>query len=728
MTFELRLSRGQQYSSDQPGSNSDERLFLREISTHVSEAAAQAELISLTRERDSELLGAALRRFAGRQETRGRSDVAAAIYERMAASPAAYGAAESRLAGERLEALRGRGKFGARAEIFVQNFAQSVTDPANLAGMALAGGVFQGLRVATYARLLASPTANIVTRGLGARGLSWGLALLAEAPAFSLGTRSTNALMGRSQDWSARALGHELAASYLTLGALRVSGAGGELLFRRLSPAGGLLSRGFVQQASMLTGITAATWLEQQTGLRERTDGATLLASSLASLVHFNVAGRILHGLGNDALTQRLRFQQERLESLPPPSLEATARAWTLAGRTPVLVGADSVFMSSIDGSPSTPPPPAVSGGESRARRSSAPPPATRDPVEDFTTIEQTIAPLYDGRTPGLPWIGESRQMIELYNKVVEAMPVAHQPSNHPNILKYLHDLASEANNIHSLLTLARSFENHPALDAPQHSVGQFLEYFFRSANTSINYLKGLEGVTIPEPLRHLRTARFWLQYGIEKAAGEQPLVTHPEGFPYYRGEDGYYVIPEPARHVIIMGDERAPRTFDLVNGGHRVTHVEFDNSRMRITQKLMDVKVQRAKDSGQWRIELPNGNVRYHSSIQNAEPADYVEAYFPELFNVLKPRFDPGRMEQLRELIASNLAIRLNPDGSAFVISDRHDAIEDLAKAVQQSPGIELLELQIIRDRMPLRAGMHVTAVPGENLYSWLVLRKRSE
>ncbi|HKX12191.1 MAG TPA: hypothetical protein VJP40_03490, partial [bacterium] len=294
MTLELSLTRGQQHSSDQPGSNSDERLFLRELSSHISESAAQAELLSLTREQDSELLGASLRSFAGRQENRGRSEVAAAIYAQIADAPGTYGATESRLAGERLAALRGHGSFGARTEAFVRSFAQSVTDPASLAGMALAGGVFQSLRLASYAGLLANPTANVVTRGLGARGLSWGLALLAEAPAFSLGVRSVNALMGRQQDWSSQALSHELAASYLTLGALRLSGAGGDLLFRRLNPTGSLLSRGLVQQASMFTGITAAGWLEQQTGLRERTDGATLLGSSLASLIHFNVAGRIL--------------------------------------------------------------------------------------------------------------------------------------------------------------------------------------------------------------------------------------------------------------------------------------------------------------------------------------------------------------------------------------------------------------------------------------------------
>ncbi|HKY62262.1 MAG TPA: hypothetical protein VJR29_02495 [bacterium] len=693
------------------------RAFLRELSSNISGSSIRNELNALGLEGDPELLGAGLRNFAGRQEQHGRAHIAMAIYQQLAGSPDRYGARESRLAAERLQALHGRGSFGARAEIFAQNFFRDVSDPALLAGMAFAGGVFQGVRVASYGRLLAGTGANFVNRGLGARGLSWGLAVLAEGAAFPLATRSVGALMGREQVWTREALGHELAASYLTLGALRLSGSAGESLARRLNPAGGLLSRGF-QQASMFTGITAATWLEQRTGLRERTDGATLLASSLAGLIHFNVAGRLLHGLGGGEFTRRLRFQQERLENLPPPLV--AIRPLYLPSRALVPAGAETVFMSGMDGVPSTPPPPPASG-EVRTRRTSQPP-APRNPVEDFTQIEKSLAPLYDGRQSGMPWVVEARDLIELYGKAVDSIPVAHPASDHPNILKYLHDITTESNTIHSLLTVARAVESNPALDAMEHSTGQFIEYFYRSANTFINYLKDA-GVTIPEPLSQLRTARYWLQYGVERTAGDPPVAQHGENFPYHRGEEGY-VITRPNQHVIIMGDERAPRTFELISEGHRVTHVDFDSSKMRITQNLVNMKVQRAKDSGQWRLSLPEG-AEFHSSVQNAEFADYVEAYFPKVFEQLTARFDPKRSEQLRELINSNLALRLNPEGSAFVITNRHDAIEDLAEVVRQTPGLELLEQQIIRDRMPLRAGMHVTAVPGENLYSWLVFRK---
>jgi len=726
LKLDLRHLSGQAHSADQPGRNSDARLFLRELSNQISDLAARTELRSLANEQDPELLGAALRSFAIRQESRGRSDLAIGIYQLMAGAPEAYGEGEARLANDRLEALRGRGSIGARFEIFAQNFVREVSDPASLTGMALAGGVFQGMRLASYARLLASPSANFFTRGFGARALSCGLGFLAEAPAFSLGIRSTNAMLGRSQNWEATTLSHELAASYLTLGALRLSGAGGSALYGRLNPAGrGLLSRGLVQQVSMLSGITTANWLEQQAGLRERTSGANLLANSLASLLHFNVAGRLLHGLPGGEFSQRLQAQQARLERLPPSGFRTESGIGSR--RSPVLVGADSVFMSSIDGTPSERPPPLSSGGnDSRgAARPSQPPPA-RDLKAELTSIESSLAPLYDGRTSSTSWMAETLGMVRLYRQILDLVGLSEgrTPQPREEILHHLRDLAAEADLIGSLLTESRSVERHEALSADQHLVGRFIEHLYRSVNNFINVLDHTG--TIPEPLQHLRTARFWLQHGLEKATvGESGSTDLPPGFPYSRGKEGYYVIPSPNRHVIIVGDERGPRTFDLMNDGHRVTHVEFDNSKLRITQRLMEMKVQRAKDSGQWRLNLPSG-AEFHARIQDADPADYVEAYFPILFDALKPRSDARRFEQLRDLIVTNLAIRLKPEGSVFVISSRHDAIEDLAREVHRFPDFELMELEQIRDRMPLRAGMHVTDVPGESLYSWLVFRKR--
>ncbi|HKX13232.1 MAG TPA: hypothetical protein VJP40_08770, partial [bacterium] len=326
-----------------------------------------------------------------------------------------------------------------------------------------------------------------------------------------------------------------------------------------------------------------------------------------------------------------------------------------------------------------------------------------------------------------------------LYGQVLETVRYGEKRSAAPReeILNHLKDLTNESDIVSGLLSTAELAASNGAeprfpskdisvLSSERHLVGQFLEHFYRSANNFINFLDNTG--SIPEPLQNLRIARFWLQHGVERATLGEPIpIEHPSDFPYQRGEDGYYTIPGSGKHIIIVGDERGPRTFDMLNAGNQVTHVEFDNSRMRITQRLMEMKVQRAKDSGQWRLELPDG-AQFRSRISEAEPADYVEAYFPILFDALKPRGDSRRMEQLRELIVTNLAIKLNPEGSVFVISNRHDAIEDLARAVQQYPNFDLLELQTIRDRMPLRAGMHVTAVEGENLYSWLVFRNRGD
>lgn len=734
MKLEFRLSRGQEHSSDQPGRNFDARNFLRALSNQVTDPSAQAELLSLRDERDPELLGGALRNFAQRQESRGNTELAAAIYQNMAGAPESFGTDASRVAQHRLEVLRGGGNFGERVELFSQSFVRDVTDPATLAGMAFAGGVFQALRTLSYARLLASPATGVLTRGFGARALSFGLAFLAEAPAFSFATRATNGLLGREQDWSATRLKHELAGTYMMLGALRLSGAGGQALYRRWNPTGsGLLTQGFFQQTSMFAGITMATWLEQQTGLREPSSGAALLATSLASLIHFNAVGRVLHGLGGGEWTERLRLQQERMENLPPPRPEG-APAWNLPGRLePALVGGDKLFMSSIDGTPSTPPPPIASTGETRAGggRSSRPPP--RDVRADLTEIESVLGHLFDHRPADNSWTEEVLRMSRTYTLALESLRSTEERGEQRDI-HYLRDLSMESEIVSQLLTRAKDM-NDPHFSGNEVLARSVIEELYRSSNVLINYLNNEN--TIPESLLFLRTARYWLQYGVEKSLGEAAAPEHRPDFPYGRGEDGYYVIqgeplttitPEgadPRRHVIVVGDERGPRTFELANEGFKVSHVEVDVSGMRITQRLMDMKVARAKDSGQWRATLPDG-AHFHGRIQDAEPADVVEVHFPQIFDAFKPRSDDRRQEQLEEFITSNLTIRLKPGGTAFVMSKRHDAIEDLADALDRFPNLERLEFQLIRDRMPIRAGMQIASDPGNYLVSWLIFRDR--
>jgi hypothetical protein len=746
LKLDLRLSiGGQQDFSEGPGRNSDARLFLRELSDSVSQASLRDELRSLERERDSELLGASLRSLAHRQESRGNADVAAAIYQLLANSPQTYGEADARLSRERLEVLRGHGSFGARFELFSQNFVHEVTNPAGLAGMALAGAVFQGVRLASYARLLGSASANPLTRGLGARGLSWGLGLLAEGPAFTLGIRSTNAMLGHSQDWSGTALAHELGASYLTMGALRLSGIGGDLLFRRFGSANGLLSRGLFHQASMLTGITTAHWLEQRVGLRERSDGATLLATSLASLLHFNVAGRLLHSLPGSQFTQRLRFHQENLQNLPPPSFEG-ARPLMAPWRAPLLAGADTVFMSGIN-SPSDRPLPGSGTIAAEPRRSSRPstqPPPNGEPAANLREITKslndTLTDLDNNSNPGWSWIPGCLEPIRLYADAVDWLRYqARMTGNPPEEVVYnLRDLAAESATIERLLGEAGNGGNQAHLSSQEHWVGQFFVNFYRSSNTLNNVLNN--NATLPEPLRHLRSARFWLQYGVERG-NQAEAAELPADFPYQRGEDGFYEVrgtntsesgePTVSKRIIIVGDERAQRTFRLMAEGHKVVFVESDDFKLRNTQRLLDMKVGKARDSGEWRLSLPAGVERpdYLRSLEEpTERADILEAFFPDtLFENLRARSDPGRMLQLRKMI-NDLAVKVNDGGSAFVLSHRHDVIEDLARAVLRHPTeLQLLELRQAQDWRPLRAGMDVTAVDGENIYSWLIFRKLS-
>lgn len=741
MKLEFRLSREHNDNSGESGTQFHARNFLRELSDQVSDNAIQNELRALSGESDPELLGSSLVAFARRQESRGNSELATAIYQNMAGQSASYGLAESRVAQQRLDVLRGGGTFGERVELFTRNFLRDVTDPATLVGMAVAGGVFQALRTFSYARLLANPAANLLTRGMGARGLSFGLAFLAEAPAFSFGARATSALLGRQQDWSSNALQHELGSTYLMIGALRLSGVASQGLYRRLNPqGGGLLSQTLFQQSSMFAGITAATWAEQQLGWRERTSGGALLASSLASLIHFNAVGRVLHGLGGGEWTQRLRLQQERMDNFPPPRPE-TGLACNIPTRLePALATGDRTYMSSIDGTPSTPPPPMASEASSGRSRSSRPPP--RDVRADLTEIEQVLGHLFDNLPHDNSWVEETSRMGRTYTLALESLRANEERvTEHPAILSYIRDLSVESDIFNQLLSQAKGMDD-PHFSGDQILAQKTIEHFYRSANVMMNFMNNES--TLPESLMFFRTARYWVQHGVEKSLGEAAAPEHRPDFPYVRGEDGYYrikedsplrIVPEgedPRLHVIVLGDDRGPRTFELVNDGHRVSHVNMDVSNLRVTQRLMDIKVTRAKDSGEWRATRPDG-AGFHGNIQDAKPADFVElhfpeAYLPDVFNKLKPRSDPRRYEQLHDFITNNLTLKLKPNGIGFVMSSQHDFIEDLAKTLDQFPHLERLEFQLIRDRMPIRAGEKVLSSPGDHIVSWLIFKNHAE
>ncbi|MFO1462924.1 MAG: hypothetical protein U1F66_04045 [bacterium] len=259
----------------------------------LASGAARAELLSLAVERDPQLFGEALLNFGMRQEQAGRLDLAAQAYAALE-GPAFLGPLQPR-ARRRLDALFGRGAAGERAEFLLRRLAQEASDPAALFAMGAAGTVFRVARVAALSRLALSPSANLLTRGFGARAVAGLAAFSLEAPAFTVASRLGQAALGRDLDGSASAWGRDLASSYLVLGGLKFTGWLGGAAVRRLgsgNPNSRLLPA-LIQQGGMLTGIMLGHRLENLAGLRPQVDGATQLVDSLATLLQFNLAGRL---------------------------------------------------------------------------------------------------------------------------------------------------------------------------------------------------------------------------------------------------------------------------------------------------------------------------------------------------------------------------------------------------------------------------------------------------
>ena len=281
-------------------------LLARDLGASWS-AADLAELRSLRKEGDPELLAEALFGMGRRLEAAGRVELAAELYAAVVQEVNALGAEHvlplGTRAQEALAAILGRGAVGPRAEFLLRNLARQSSDPTMLFAMGAAGAVFRITRLATLSRLVATPNPGLWTQLLGAGRLASLAGFALEAPAFTLAARLGNEALGRSQDWSGRTLGREFASSYLVLGGLKLAGWASGAAYRRVAgPAGAQHVqplRTLFQQLGMLTGILLGHSLEEHLGLRPRQDGATTLTDSLAMLLQFNVAGRLTrHAFG----------------------------------------------------------------------------------------------------------------------------------------------------------------------------------------------------------------------------------------------------------------------------------------------------------------------------------------------------------------------------------------------------------------------------------------------
>ncbi|MCC7344191.1 MAG: hypothetical protein IT573_04575 [Deltaproteobacteria bacterium] len=706
------------------------------------DATLHAELDALRRESDAGLRAEGLLSLGQRQEGAGRADLAAEIYATVAGTD--RGGPLQRRAEERLAVLQGRGPLGARVELLGRHFAQQASDPALLAGMAAGGAVFQSLRLATLSRLATSPTTSLLTRGLGARALSWGVGFAFEVPAFTLATRGFHALLGRELDWSREALGLEFLSAGITLFLLKSSGAGASAFTRRLARSEGSasaltrFSAVALPQAAAFTGLLGAHALETRLGLRPGGDAANAVVESLATLLQFHVGGRLIHRATGGSYERRLQAIGRRIEAsrLLAPRPPSTPALFSAAGTLrPAMAGearplpANAVFMSSNNpnASPSNRPPAFHEGIDpSGGGKIVAHPAQLRDIKADLDRIEGTLYGIFRAETGTRGWETGARDTAREMQTVVEELQrrIGQEPSR-AELLPYLAELGLEYRTVQHLVDRAilsdRELPPSDALD-----IRRFFTYYYRSANNLINFID--HTALIQQPLENARRARSWLQRGLEgeRAAEIEEAIIHPDS-PYVRLPDGSYNLRGSGLHVALIGDENAPRTFQLAEMGHRVTHLSDDPSVLRTTERRLHLRTQRKRESGEYKFDFSPA-IDFRPEAEAMPPADLIEAFFPRQLSELAPRSSPERQASLQDFLNRQIKARLAPEGSAFILADRDEAIEDLANLVLRDRGIELLEVRQRRTHLPLMGGPAVTIEPGEAMVSWLLFRKLGE
>ncbi|HKY62958.1 MAG TPA: hypothetical protein VJR29_06030, partial [bacterium] len=323
---------------------------------------ATEEVLSLGGDCDRELRDQALLQIAGRLENLDRLAPAAAIYSTISSGNDAV-ASRARA---RLDAMNGVGMTGARVEFLARRFFHEACRPEMLIGMGAAGLTFRMTRLAAGARLAGS-----LESAWQIRTAATGAGFLAETVAFTGATKVAGAAFGVPQDWSAPAVGREWASGALALLGLKTMGGLSSAALRRWVRGSGafdVFSRTALPQAAMLGGIMIGHRLEAAAGLREHRDGGTDLVDSLVLLAHFNIAGRILHGVsgpGGRRFEAALEAQTQAIHSARRSRLSAELWPSILGG--PRWVQANGPGLAMIGNGGESRPEPMRNEGSSEA-------------------------------------------------------------------------------------------------------------------------------------------------------------------------------------------------------------------------------------------------------------------------------------------------------------------------------------------------------------------------
>lgn len=287
--------------------------------------AGWQEIVALSKESEAEFFTESWLRFAQRQMKAGHLDIAASVFGSLASGQGQ----NAELATRELNAILGKGSGGARFEFLLGEFAAQASDPAMLGGMAVASLAFQGTKLLSLSRLLSRPGANALTRGFGARALASSLGFSAEVPAFLLASKGIHQILGRNQDWSPKALGHEGLSLGITLLFLKGFGSLGRQAMQGLpmSPGGVLTPASWLKaanlalpQAASFAGIYLGHRAESALGLKPKLDEATTLMDSLVFLLQFHVGGqlsRTVMGADFAASIQRMEWLSENIQARP---------------------------------------------------------------------------------------------------------------------------------------------------------------------------------------------------------------------------------------------------------------------------------------------------------------------------------------------------------------------------------------------------------------------------
>lgn len=709
-------------------------------------AADRRTLESLAGETNAEIFNESLLTFGRTQEAGGRLEAAAAVYAAVEAG--APNEALRNRARECSRVLHGGGSFGNQVEFAGRQLADQATNPVMLAGMGIAGLTFETVRLGVLSRLAVSP-ASWYSAGAGARVLAWSAGFAAEVPAFAFSIRGIRQALGHSQDWSGDAVGRELLSAALTLFALKVSGLGARSALARISgseaASGWVLnaSRSLLPQAAMFTGIWGAHHLETNLGLREATDARSALVQSLATLLQFNVSGRLLGGLTGPGYANYLNGLDARARAFTPRGPSA-GRPWGFSPDPAFALGLKPLAMMGGEG-------PREALGLTMAMSSSesgrpsgsgfpgsSEPPASEGNAHDalFQRVktqidlsDRDITRLQMSKNAAASWGPTMRRAVQNILPLIGF--IRENALTDPSLaatIPYLEDIIMELRSIEEHLDFGSLASRRGKVYFPQGEtpeVQRFLTNIYRFNNTFMNYLDHNQSLT--PALNHVRYAHNWLRVALNILDhSPQGRARRASDFPYVKTENGVFELPQSLLNVVVLGDEFGSRTADLAIRGHQVIHIDPNLNNLRMAQLALRRWEREGRADGRVTREV---QVHYvHGDLQaTRHDADLVEAYYPPVLENISPRSAPTRRAELQQFLDDYLNNKLAPRGSGFLLTERDDIVEDLVSLISESSQMYLLDSGRRTVFPPLLGGRAATAEKGEELVSWIVYRKRT-